>query len=237
VVHAWRQAHRPWVEQRDAQDLEHLELLMHFWLYADSNCIDIGANQGSIMRQMVTIASEGRHLAFEPIPALAARLRTEFPTVDVREVALSDHSGTSEFVHVLDDAGYSGLREQEYPREMRTERIQVQVERLDDCLPEGYQPDFIKIDVEGAERDVLAGALATISRCRPHIVFEHGRAAGNYGARPEEIHDLLAGDAGLEIHDIDGNGPLSRQQMADIVAGGKIWNFVAGPSPRSRVAP
>ena len=164
-----------------------------------------------------------------------ARLRTEFPTVDVREVALWDHSGTSEFVHVLDDAGYSGLREQEYPREMRTERIQVQVERLDDCLPEGYQPDFIKIDVEGAERDVFAGAVATISRCRPHIVFEHGRAAGNYGARPEEIHDLLAGQAGLEIHDIDGNGPLSRQQMADIVAGGKVWNFVAGPSPRSCV--
>jgi hypothetical protein len=41
------------------------------------------------------------------------------------------------------------------------------------CLP---RCDFIKIDVEGMERAVLAGAVATIARCKPFLYVENDRA-------------------------------------------------------------
>ena len=51
----------------------------------------------------------------------------------------------------------------------RTERVQAL--RLDSLgLP---RLDLLKIDVEGAEHDVLSGAAETISRCRPYIIVEH----------------------------------------------------------------
>ena len=46
---------------------------------------------------------------------------------------------------------------------------------IDTAVAEYFEPDFIKIDVEGAEALVLRGAHATLSRKRPPIVIEtHG---------------------------------------------------------------
>jgi precorrin-6B methylase 2 len=37
-------------------------------LKKDSNCIDIGANLGHILMEIVAAAPKGKHYAFEPIP-------------------------------------------------------------------------------------------------------------------------------------------------------------------------
>jgi hypothetical protein len=60
-----------------------------------SNCVDIGASEGSILRHMVALAPDGRHYAFEPLPGKASVLRAAFPTVEVLELALSDSPGRS----------------------------------------------------------------------------------------------------------------------------------------------
>lgn len=39
--------------------------------------------------------------------------------------------------------------------------------------------DFIKIDVEGFEKDVIDGALKTIDRTHPYIMLESWEDAGN----------------------------------------------------------
>jgi SAM-dependent MidA family methyltransferase len=39
-------------------------------LKKDSNCIDIGANEGTILRDMLKFAPRGDHMAIEPIPDL-----------------------------------------------------------------------------------------------------------------------------------------------------------------------
>ena len=44
---------------------------------------------------------------------------------------------------------------------------------MDDCVPDNFDADLIKIDVEGFEPDVLIGAINTIKRCQPVLVVEH----------------------------------------------------------------
>jgi FkbM family methyltransferase len=211
-------------QRRDRRDDRQLALLLAYVLREDSNCIDAGANVGDVLRQIVRYAPRGHHVAFEPLPELAADLRRAFPAADVREAALSDASGTATFHRVRDGSTRSSLR----PTGEGEERLSVSVQRLDDALDAGYAPDLVKIDVEGAEGLVLRGAQATLERHRPIVVFEHGAHAARFGTNSEEIHDLLAA-AGLRVLDIDGGGPYSRTEFAARVQRGDLWTFVARP--------
>jgi FkbM family methyltransferase len=213
--------------RRNRLDDEHQRLLMSFCLAADANCVDVGAHTGTLLAEMVRCAPDGRHIAFEPLPGQAAHLRSAFPQVDVREMALSDQPGTSEYVHVATNPQLSGLRRRDYPGDERLERLTVTTARLDDILPADYAPALIKIDVEGAELLVMRGAERTLRTHRPIVCFEHGAgAAEHYTAAPSAaIHDLLGG-VGLRIFDIDGRGPYTRD---DFVAAftRPLWNWVA----------
>ncbi len=198
-------------------------------LSPDSDCLDVGAHAGAVLRAMMRLAPQGRHVAWEPLPDYAARLREDFPGVEVREAALSDDPGESDFVRVVGDPAWSGLRERDTPGDGRIQHITVRCERLDDVLPEGVRPAFVKIDVEGAEEGVLRGAERTLRRHRPVIAFEHGiGAADRYGTAPETIHDLLS-DLGYEIRGLDLDGPYSRERFAEIFAANERFNFLARP--------
>ena len=68
--------------RRDLRDNEHLRLLLAFVLREDANCIDVGANVGEILEEIVRVAPRGRHIAYEPLPDHAADLAKRFPGVD-----------------------------------------------------------------------------------------------------------------------------------------------------------
>lgn len=203
--------------RRAIRDDVNLRLLLAFALRPNSCCVDIGCSKGEILREMVRVAPDGRHIAYEPLPEQADRLRRMFPTVEVRQAAVADVEGEAEFTYVVGRPEYSGLEVGKYPGRSRTERITVRTETLDRALPEGYVPDLIKIDVEGAELKVLQGAVGTITQHRPMIVLEHGGGSG-------DLFGLLAG-AGLRVFDFDGDGPYTVQQFA----ASDHWNFVAHP--------
>jgi FkbM family methyltransferase len=214
--------------RREARDDERLRLLLAFVLGEDSNCIDVGAHRGGVLEHIVRLAPRGRHIAFEPLPELCTELRERFPGVDVRESALSNERGERTFVFVQNHPALSGFRRRDYPSAPVMREISVEVDRLDDSLPEGYVPALIKIDVEGAEREVLEGALETIARHRPAVVFEHGKgAAPHYGTQPRDLYGLLCDRAGLRIFDLDGNGPFALRDLERIFERGDRWNFVA----------
>jgi FkbM family methyltransferase len=212
---------------RTERDDEHLRLLLAFTLSSSAHCIDVGAHRGDLLRHMVRLAPHGRHLAYEPLPEMAAFLKLEFPDVEVRDAALGDAAGEVSFVHVTNHPAYSGLRERALPPGATTKEIRVRVERLDDALPTGFEPDFMKVDVEGAELHVFRGALQTLRRCRPTIWFEHGvGAAENYGTKSSDIYELLVEDVGLRIFDADGTGPYSRAGFDEVFTR-PMFNFVA----------
>ena len=217
--------------RRELRDEHALHVLLSAILRADSNAVDVGANEGAVLEAIVRIAPAGRHIAFEPIPDLHEQLRSRFPAVEVRRAALSDVAESTELFHVLDAPAYSGLRQREDlpPSATEVRRIPVHTERLDDIVAEDYVPRLIKIDVEGAELNVLRGAAETIRRHRPFVVFEHGAGGADlYGSKPTEVFDLL-GEAGLRIFDLEGDGPYTRERFHDTFAE-PIWNFLAAPA-------
>ena len=223
--------------ERDRRDEEGLRRLLAFTLRPDSCCLDVGAYVGGVLSELCRLAPAGRHIAWEPVPRLHRELAPRFPGVDVRLAALSDRAGSRTFTHVVSLPAYSGFRERAYPGPQRLERIDVRTERLDDALPPGYAPDLVKVDVEGAEGEVLAGGIETIARHRPVVVFEHQRgAADRYGTAPADVWRLLCEGAGLRIFDLDGDGPYDLARLEDDFRTGRRWNFVAHAGLR-RAAP
>jgi FkbM family methyltransferase len=215
------------IARRNELDDRHLILLLSFGLRPTSNCLDVGAHRGLFLEHFVRLAPLGRHIAYEPLPGLCAKLVQRFPEMDVRQRALSNQNGESSFVHVLEQEALSGLRERNYRRPVTTETITVAVDRLDDHLPDGWLPDFVKMDIEGAEPLALEGALRTLRQAKPVVAFEHGRnGSEDFGVSDDDLHKLLCKDVGLRLFDMDGNGPCDLAQFCDAMDGGR-WNWVA----------
>jgi FkbM family methyltransferase len=217
--------------ERETLDRLAMNVLIAATLSRDDHAIDIGAHRGGVLREILRVAPLGRHIAFEPLPDCCEYLRCEFPQVDVRNVALSDEDGETNFVHVVAAPEFSGMRQRAYPGYEDSPRrtLTVPMHRLDDALPAEFHPSLIKIDVEGAEMLVLRGAIETLRTHRPTVIFEHGIGASErYGYGSEDLHDLVCADLGMRIFDFDGQGPYSRQRFIDVFSE-PMWNFVAVP--------
>jgi FkbM family methyltransferase len=189
--------------------------------------VDVGTNRGQVLREAVRVAPRGQHVAFEPLPDLAAELRHVFPAVDCRAIALGRRPEVAQFCHFTALDGWSGLRRspQVSDRQGRPEYISVNVSTLDAELS-GRQPDVIKIDVEGAELEVLEGGRSLLEETAPLVIFEHvARAAALYDARPQQLWDLLSG-LGYEVFSITGEGPVSRAAFAQETT---VVNWLARP--------
>jgi FkbM family methyltransferase len=215
-----------------ARRLLHEEIAVEAVLAAalrdDATYVDVGTNRGQLLRVALRAAPRGRHLAFEPIPALAAELRREFPTVDSRQLALSAKPGTAQFCHFTTMDGWSGLRRSLEVSDERgaPEYIDVRLSTLDAELSD-VEPRVIKIDVEGAELDVVEGGRDVLARARPFVIFEHvPSASALYGAPPDGVWAALR-DLGYEIFSITGDGPFGRDRF---IAAGDVVNWLARPA-------
>jgi FkbM family methyltransferase len=220
--------------------------IMRRVLRPDSNCLDIGAATGQILRFMRVLAPDGRHHAFEPIPFQASKLRLRFPEVQVHDLALSDQAGEVEFFVVKDDPCISALRD---PQEIRglvgdtritdwhgqVETIQVNTRPLDEELDGSGTVDFIKMDVEGAEVSVFRGAQRTLAENQPTVVFEYSGESVErlYGAT--NLLDTLS-EVGLRVSSLEGwvagDPPLEPGQFPnrDPNRGFVNWMYVAHPA-------
>ena len=203
---------------RDAVRTNHkMRCLLTSELRRDSNCLDIGAYRGDVLREMVRRAPLGHHVAWEPLPYMASALRRRFPTVDIREAAVSDRTGMAQFSNVRSRPTYSGLRLRPDVPSRDVQSIEVRTETVDSAIPKDLVPDFIKIDVEGALVAVLSGALNTLAVHRPIVLFEYGHLARTtYGTSFNDVYQLLHDECRLEIYDLDGNGPLDVAQLEAI---------------------
>lgn len=188
-------------------------------LKKDSNTIDIGAHMGEILDELITAAPGGKHFAFEPLPHLHERLKFWYSKkVEVYPYALSDEDGNATFNYVVSNPYYSGLLKQKYPGEEKIELLEVEVKRLDNVIPSELPIHFIKIDVEGAEFNVLKGAENLLRQWKPVIVYEQGLGSAEfYGTTPEAFYDYMSGlgyKLSLMDYYIANLQPLTREEYA-----------------------
>lgn len=151
--------------------------------------LDIGGNWGQSVFALKYTAKPDRIVTFEPNQDLARRLSVKFradPTIGVENVALGDVSGSFD-LHVprYRNFVYDGLasidRDQAAtwlnpermanfdPAKHHLDRQTVPVVRLDSLE---LSPDVVKMDVQGAELDVVRGGIETFRKCRPATIVE-----------------------------------------------------------------
>lgn len=161
-----------------------------------SSCIDVGAHKGEILDLIRKAAPDGKHFAFEPLPHLYEDLVSKYmdvPNVNLYQTALSNKKGTTEFNHVITNPAYSGIKKRSYDSNSEEdEKLNVEMNTLDNCIPKTANIDLIKIDIEGGEYDMLIGATQTLKRCQPVLIFEHGLGASDvYGTEPVQLFQFL----------------------------------------------
>lgn len=155
--------------------------------------VDVGANDGSYCLLASGVA--GAHtIAFEPEPSTLRQLRDNLALnqlesrVDIRAVAAGAQAGTVRMVTDLRTANHVVTADRPATGEAT---IEVRCARLDDELA-GQSPVMIKIDVEGFEPDVLAGAAATLAQPSLLAVQLEDMAMGRH-ERPQHQLMLAAG--------------------------------------------
>ncbi len=137
----------------------------------ESVIYDIGANVGYFSLLAAVLAGErGKVYAFEPLPRNVAFLRrhkdiNQMNIIEVIEAAASDHSGTARF-----DLGASTAM----GHIAEGGELEVKMVCLDDLLSEGViqPPDYMKVDVEGAEFLALSGAKKLLMEHHPLLFLD-----------------------------------------------------------------
>jgi FkbM family methyltransferase len=169
-----------------------IESALERTLNQHSNCIDIGCHIGSTLNTILDFAPNGNHIAVEAIPYKADWLKTKFPEVDIKHLALSDTTGEVTFYINNRKSGFSSIYPNPSEKVQDLKAITVKCDTLDNLLAPDYQLDFIKIDVEGAELAVLRGAQNTLSHYKPTVLFECVRGSLlKFGNSPEDMFDFL----------------------------------------------
>lgn len=172
---------------------------IHSVLPSGASAVDVGAHTGVILAEILACSPAGSHHAVEPLPDLAAKLRTRFPTVTVHECILGSpqfvaaSGGRSTIHRNIDDPGYSSVARIDHPRVKGKTLMEVSVSTstLDQLVSSAPEITLIKIDVEGFELEVLQGAIGVLSNQRPAIVIEHERI-DHESASTRRLHELLS---------------------------------------------
>ncbi len=135
---------------------------------------DVGANVGFYSLLASKLVGSGRVFAFEPAPRNLSYLNQHLAlnhatNVEVLPTAVADRNGTSSFE--TEETGFMGHLSVEGS-------ITVPTTTLDSLVKEGkvLPPDYVKMDIEGAELLALRGASDTFQRFRPVLFLAtHGR--------------------------------------------------------------
>lgn len=170
--------------------------------------LDIGANIGyySVLASKL-VGKKGKVYAFEPDPRNLKLLYKNLEVngcqnVVVVEAALGSKKGKLFLTQDISNPGESSLA-----KGKKGKKILVDVIRLDDFVRQKRikNVDLIKIDVEGAELEVLRGGLATLKKARDLKIFIECNAPAlrKFGESGISLCAFLKG-LGLEIKEIPG---------------------------------
>jgi FkbM family methyltransferase len=163
---------------------ERIARLCSNFLTAGDVVVDAGAFIGDhTIAYQRTVGSSGRVLAFEPNVLARTCGERNVPSAEWHKEALGLGDGVLYLNENGGNPGGSWLSLKPTPKEVRVISLDsLNLQRL----------NFLKVDVEGREVDLLRGAKETLSRCRPKIWIEiNPDALYRVGTSPQELVSLL----------------------------------------------
>jgi FkbM family methyltransferase len=185
------------------QEFETIEWLRS--VVKPGDCIlDIGANVGQMTLEAALLTGpHGKVVAIEPGPGNVRLLHAHVEAngfadrVDVVVAACGETSGEEVTLHVFGDDPHavgSGHNTRAPAHAGHWLQINVPLISVDQlCQDASLRPAAIKIDVEGAEVDVIRGCQATLRAYRPSLRFGfHPFAFDDPAAATREIRSLLS---------------------------------------------
>jgi len=166
----------------------------------DAVFIDVGANTGFFTLLIASKSKKIKVHAFDPIKLnislLSASIEiNDFTNIVVNQTCVGDYDGTVEF-SISSDSAYSSILDSGRKTELK--KILIPITRLDTYISNMNikKIDFIKIDVEGAEKLVIQGAskIFSDSMLRPRLMMIELYDANLNAFKTSviEIIDLLA---------------------------------------------
>jgi len=169
---SWQVPIKFWVNAAQ-QKLEPELGLLPYLVNRGDLALDIGANRGIYTYRLRRL--DAVVLAFEPNPSCASLLRDwgkQDPAITVHNVALSNQTGEGILQIPIDSAGVEHDSSASLvTHQFHTSRsIPVSLRKLDSYMLTHIS--LIKIDVEGAEEDVLNGSTLTLESSKPALLIE-----------------------------------------------------------------
>lgn len=195
--------------------------------FADKTVIDIGGYIGITTLFFARAAGAGgRVVVFEPNPENCAELLfnvqlNNLNNVQLIPIGLGDKTGhlTMLVDPVYPSRGSFAADFQQQVFDQRARSIEVEIDTLDHQITERQLPvpDFIKIDVEGFEHQVLGGMAHTLERYRPELLIEiHGCL------KRKIIEDLIP--YGYRIYRIESQSSIALDNIPE-VRGGHLFAY------------
>jgi FkbM family methyltransferase len=186
--------------------------------------VDVGANIGLYTLLAARHVEGGRVIAFEPHPLAAHRLRENVSlnglgNVDVRAEAVGAASGEARLTQDLDTDNFILPDHETEPR-----AVTVHISTLDEVVPPGARPALVKVDTEGFETAVLAGATRLLADAAVTAWIVEAREHGSkYGHRDDTVLDTFrrAGYGSYVYH-----AEANRLEATEDPSLGSGWNLL-----------
>ena len=187
--------------------------------------VDVGANVGQWATMLLDLVTPRKLIIIEPQPTAFAELQRRFserPGVELHNVAVGDAESVTKFRVTRDTTGGSVLPPRDEMRDLVGANWSVEVEievpmkTLDALL--GHLPEIslLKIDVQGFEKAVLAGAPESLARTNFLLIELNYMPQYIGGSWFGELHEILTRDYPFVL--ADASKPLrlnGRASMCD----------------------
>lgn len=197
--------------------------------------VDIGANLGDHFLTTSKVLSEfvevEKALLIEAIPNFVKELKNKFGSredVQIIESFVGRSRGKTARIWQVGNGGRSfHVPFNSLIKEVRG--FEVEIQDLDECLGKlNIRPDFIKLDVDGSEYDVLLSSTRSLEFSHPVLIWEYSfDFAREAGVTLKMITSLLS-SSGYKNYVIDSSGHPKKVRFARLeVIEGQTKNFVS----------
>lgn len=160
------------------------------WVRPGDVSLDCGAHAGQMSAFFGLVGGKsGKVIAFDPFPQNYLQVEAQ-GRLNGLENLVSARAGVGPAAKTISLSNLHQKTTDTSRSEIQGENIDVRIVPLDDYID--LRPNFIKLDVEGAEVGALYGARQLMARCRPRIFTElHTQFLGEFGHSVKDFFDAI----------------------------------------------